>query len=154
VNAAEDDPPATVTEAGNVNLVLLLLTATAAAAGAFCESVISQVVVSGYLIAEGVQVRPETKTERVRLKLFVTPAADAVIVAFWASAESVPELAVKPAEAAPAGRVTEAGTESAGELLASAMVWADEDAVATVTVQGAVAELLMMGIPLTVGRVH
>jgi hypothetical protein len=117
-----DDPPATVTEAGNVNLVLLLLTATAAAAGAFCESVISQVVVSGYLIAAGVQVKQETKTERVRLKLLVTPPADAVMVAFWVRAESVPELAVKPAEVAPAGMLMEAGTVSAAELLLSVTV--------------------------------
>ena len=116
VKVAEAEPLGTVTEAGTARPVLLL-TATAAAEGAFSESVIVQLVELAPRIAEGVHTSEETRTERVRLKLLVTPLADAVMVAVWVRAESVPEVAVKLADMAPAGITTDAGTVRAAELL-------------------------------------
>jgi hypothetical protein len=117
VKVAEAEPLGTVTEAGTARPALLLVTATADAEGVFCESVMAQVVELVPRIAEGVHTSEETRTERVRLKLLVAPVADAVIVAVCVRAESVPEVAVKLADMAPAGITTTAGTVRAAELL-------------------------------------
>ena len=71
----------------------------------------------------GVQVRPVTSMGATRFNVTVweEPLSEAVTVAFWLVVR-VPAVAVKLAEVAPAGTVTEAGTVSAELLLDKATV--------------------------------
>jgi len=124
VNVPVDDEGATVTEAGTVRTELLLESDTVAPPlGAAAERVTVQALLDPELRVVGLQVRAVTRTGAIRVKVVVWEAVFkvAVIVALWFVVR-VPAVAVKMAELAAAGTVTEAGTVRAGLPLVRATV--------------------------------
>jgi hypothetical protein len=106
-----------LTEVGTLNLELLVLTMMDVAAEAFCDKVTVQVVEVLGLIAVGLHVRDETSTANLKLTVCVAPYPLAVKVTLGVPLVIVPAVAVKVAEVAPAGTLTETGTVSVAALL-------------------------------------
>ncbi|MCL4794284.1 MAG: hypothetical protein KJZ84_06970 [Bryobacteraceae bacterium] len=116
VNVAEVAPGGMVTAAGRFSRELFLPSATLAPLpGAAAPSVTVQVPLAPELSDDGLQVRLERMAEAVSWTVWVTDPllSEAVITAFE-FALTVDAVAVKPAEIAPAGIETDAGTLSAG----------------------------------------
>jgi len=113
-NAAVRDPAGTFTEVGTVNAGLLAETGTLMPpVGAGAERVRVQVEDAPASSVVALHANADTSTGAIRLKVAVWEAllSVAVTVALWVVV-TVPAVAVKVAELAPAATVTEAGTVS------------------------------------------
>jgi hypothetical protein len=150
VNTAEDEPAATVTEAGTVTAALLDESETGIAAAAALDSVTVQVVLAPEASEEAAQpseasVAGVAGATTVMPVVWETPFSEAVRVAA-VSTVTVPAVAVNVAEDAPAATVTEAGTPTAVLFEESATAAAEEAAALSVTVQvEAAPELTLAG---------
>jgi hypothetical protein len=119
VKPAEEEPAATFTEAGTLTTELLEDSETAAPEGAAALSVTVQVVDAPEATLPDAQLMEESVTAggceagavSATETAFELPLKAAVTVAVWFDG-IVPAAALKPADAAPAGTVTEAGTAS------------------------------------------
>ena len=120
--AAVDEEAGTITEDGTVTAELLSESDTVTPPfGATAERVTVQVPLAPALRSVGLHASAETSTELTKFKVAVwdVPFNVAVTVAGWLVV-TVPAVAVKVAEVAPAATPTAAGTLRAGLLLASA----------------------------------
>jgi len=128
VKVAVVAPTLTLTEAGMLSSALLFDSATVVPpVGAAWFSVTVQVVAAPEFKLVGLQARPVSSVGATRVKLAVwdVPFRVAVTVADWVVV-MVPAVAMKLAELAPAGTVTDAGIASRELLSDSAMVVLEE----------------------------